>query len=341
MKKVVHVLFALGFLAWCTLLAGCLITHFPTPPIVIEKPLLSNPVEVGTSGAQRCAIDDTGLHCWGSIRATQRAYDEWQRKGLTKLDIAVVNPRYFRLKSGSLCVIGETETFCQAPRGWIHDALDLPYPSPDYRDHRRQFDQFTRPTYISMTSHPYPVCVISDLGIECADPFDTVVPKFTNAIALDVGDYHACGIDANGLQCWVVTPNRNQWLSDKDKADLTAAITVPAGLLNPTQVAVGRFTTCVLDDSGIQCWGAGGHYSAPTASLNGPTQLVWGGYNSPGRYCALDASNAECWDAQSRLLITPPPPVFIAPIKIAAGSVLEASSYKSTCVIDASGVVCW
>ena len=305
------------------MLEGCV--HPPFYHIDVPKPALSGPIDLVTNGVQHCAIDVLGLHCWGSFEVPQEFKAAWDNSGRTTIDVAVVDPISIDLDK-QLCVLG-AESFCQTMEGLVGEALGI---SPLVQT-RISLAKFTRPTVIQAAGYGAPICVISDLGIECEHhPITTTIPTFNNPTALSLGWYHACGIDASGVQCWAYGGE----YAYEDSAAVAAAINVPGDLVNPSQVAVGYLSTCVLDDLGVRCWDAN-DYVTNIHPLNTPTQIVWGGWSGePSRYCALDADGVACWKGGLANAQVLPTPALLNPVKIADG-------YQSACAIDDTGIVCW
>lgn len=125
-------------------------------------------------------------------------------------------------------------------------------------------------------------------------------------------DEHLCAVLDSRLGCWG-DPSGN-------KTDIPV-------VKKPIQVAVSKNGACVLDPSGIHCWGDLG-YDDPPPKLRNPRSVVAGGYH----YCALDDDGVKCWGAnqygQAQV------PDLNRPKKVTAGSL-------HTCALDLDGVTCW
>ena len=100
-------------------------------------------------------------------------------------------------------------------------------------------------------------------------------------------------------------------------------------LINPTQVSAGGINTCALDDSGVVCWGLVYSHATGLPDINNPTQISAGGISY---FCALDDSGVVCWpgsDVAKKNL-----PHLINPTQVSAGP-------ASACAIDDTGIICW
>src|SRR5262245_11037967 len=56
-------------------------------------------------------------------------------------------------------------------------------------------------------------------------------------------------------------------------------------------LALGRFHTCVLDLTGVKCWGANDFGQTDVPPLHHPSQVSAGGFHT----CVLDDDGVKCW----------------------------------------------
>jgi len=103
--------------------------------------------------------------------------------------------------------------------------------------------------------------------------------------------------------------------------------TVPA-LTNPLTVSAGDWHTCALDDSGVVCWGANALGQTTVPSLTNPVAISLGNQHT----CALDDSGVLCWGYNGYGQSTVP--ALSNPVNVYAGA-------YHTCALDDTGVVCW
>src|SRR5690606_1386992 len=101
-------------------------------------------------------------------------------------------------------------------------------------------------------------------------------------------------------------------------------------------IAAGAAHTCVLDDSGVQCWGSGyrelDESPIVTPALQNPSKVFAG----RALTCALDDAGAQCWGRSDDLAVGTINGVLadsLNPVSIAIGS------YQS-CVLDDEAIKC-
>lgn len=99
-------------------------------------------------------------------------------------------------------------------------------------------------------------------------------------------------------------------------------------LSNPTQVSAGGDHTCAIDDNGLTCWGYNALGQSSVPILSTPTQLTMGNRHT----CVIDNNTVKCWghNGFGQLNV----PALSNPTQISAGD-------DHTCVLNDTGVVCW
>jgi len=141
-------------------------------------------------------------------------------------------------------------------------------------------------------------------------------PIASAAIALSAGDLHTCSAENSSVTCW--------------GSDSSGQSTVPAGLVNPSQVSLGWRHTCAVDDNGVTCWGLDsfGQSTTPAGLIN-PSQVSAGGEHT----CAVDDNGVTCWglDGSGQSSV---------PVELGNPSLVSAG-YDHTCALVGGGVTCW
>jgi alpha-tubulin suppressor-like RCC1 family protein len=271
------------------------------------------PIQIGAGDLHACALDATGVHCWG--------YDLYSQSNVP----ALTNPKALSVGKLHSCAIDATGLHCWGAGtdgiGW----------DPDY-------GQALPPALVNpkaVSAGDYHTCAIDNSGVHCwgaglgtfngfgVPPVNfgqSAVPALVNPVAVSAGGYHTCALDDNGVQCWGAgTTNAGNF-------ELGQSM-VPA-LVNPVAVSAGGFHTCALDDNGVHCWGNGINGETTVPTLVNPIAVSAGGYHS----CAIDDNGVHCWgyggDGQTDA------PALINPIA------LDLGGYNS-CAVDDTGVHCW
>jgi len=213
-------------------------------------PALSNPVQVSAGYYHTCALDDTGVQCWGL-----------NTSGRTTVP-ALSNPVQVNAGGGHTCAIDDTGVQCWG---------------------RNDYGQTTVPALsnpVQVSAGDIHTCALDDTGVQCwgrNKNRQTIVPALSNPVQVSAGYEHTCALDDTGVQCW----------GNDEKGQST----VPP-LSNPVQLEAGENHTCALDDTGVQCWGAGKLYSQSTVpALSNPVQVSAGRFHT----CALDNTGVQCW----------------------------------------------
>jgi len=96
----------------------------------------------------------------------------------------------------------------------------------------------------------------------------------------------------------------------------------------PTQLEAGPQSICVLDDSGVVCWGDNRRGQAQSLALVRPRDISVGYEHT----CALDDSGVHCWGSNDQGQLEVPP--LDQPVQVSVGG-------HHSCAEDATGLVCW
>ena len=212
-------------------------------------PTLTNPTQVSAGNYHTCALDDTGVVCWGS-----------NVNGKTTVP-TLTNPTQVSLGTQNSCALDDTGVVCWGDNG--NGQTDVP--------------ALSNPTQVS--GGGYHSCALDDTGVVCWGDNgngQTDVPALSNTKQVSPGGYHTCALDDTGVVCW----GRNHG----------GQTDVPA-LSNPTQVSLGGSHTCALNDTGVVCWGSNYYGQTDVPVLSNPTQVLLGANHT----CALDDTGVVCW----------------------------------------------
>jgi hypothetical protein len=212
-------------------------------------PSLANPTQVSAGDYHACALDDTGVVCWGD-----NYYGQATVPSLT-------NPTRVSAGWHHTCALDDTGVVCWG---------------------RNEYDQTTvpsldNPTQVSAGSHH--TCSLDDTGVVCwgdNDDGESTVPSLDNPTQVSAGYRFTCALDDTGVVCW--------------GSNSSGRTTVPS-LANPSQVSAGDYHACALDDTGVVCWGSNSSGQTTVPSLANPAQAD-AGWNHT---CALDDMGVVCW----------------------------------------------
>jgi hypothetical protein len=214
-----------------------------------DVPSLSNPTQVSLGNNASCALDDTGVVCWG-----------FGENGQTVVP-SLSNPTQVTVGSAHSCALDDTGVVCWGFNGG--GQADVP--------------SLSNPTQVKAGNVHN--CALDDTGVVCWGSNvsgKTDVPGLINPTQVTAGNVHSCALDDRGVVCW--------------GSNVFGQVDVP-GLINPTQVSFGSHHSCALDDTGVVCWGFNADGQTDVPSLSNPTQVTAGSTHS----CALDDTGVVCW----------------------------------------------
>jgi alpha-tubulin suppressor-like RCC1 family protein len=136
---------------------------------------------LAAGGSHTCALDDTGLVCWG-----------WNFYGQTDVP-SLSNPTQVSLGNNASCALDDTGVVCWGVNGlnyWNVGQTDVP--------------SLSNPTQVSV-GRKY-TCALDDTGVVCwgrNDYGQTDVPSLSNPTkVLSSDEYHICALDDSGVVCW-------------------------------------------------------------------------------------------------------------------------------------------
>ncbi len=114
-----------------------------------------------------------------------------------------------------------------------------------------------------------------------------------------------------------------------EETDDYSASTIPVQFINPKEVKAGEWFTCVIDDNGVVCWGW------DLLSSTAPTDIISASNLRVGRAnaCLLDNGKPICWGSENNK-ITAVPDFLVDVVDIYVGD------FKA-CAIQDSKLYCW
>jgi hypothetical protein len=193
---------------------------------------LSNPTQVSLGNHHTCALDNTGVVCWGANWAGQTDVP------------SLSNPTQVSSGGNHTCALDNTDVVCWGGN-WEYDYGQTDVPS------------LSNPTQVSSGGNH--TCALDNTDVVCwggnweHDYGQTDVPSLSNPTQVSSGGNHTCALDNTGVVCWGAN-----WAGQTD---------VPS-LSNPTQVSSGAYHTCALDNTDVVCWGLNDYGQTDVPELN-------------------------------------------------------------------------
>ena len=188
-------------------------------PIFEQPPVLNGPKTVLVGGSFACALDTTGVFCWGDDSSFQT--------GVTTVP-TLKNPKKLIVGVENACALDDNGVQCWGGGDFgINQVATLSAPS----------DLIMGLSY---------ACAHDQNGIECwgatSGATPPLVPAASGSVSFVSGQDHICGLGSKGVQCW----------GDNSFGQLNVpTLTHPSAIFGD---ALGN-QTCALDDSGVTCWG--------------------------------------------------------------------------------------
>ena len=167
---------------------------------------------LATGNYHNCALDDTGLVCWG-------------RNFVAPTDVpSLSNPTQFFAGFDLICALDDTGVVCwgrnfegqtdvpslsnptQVFVGYFHICAHDDTGLVCWGDNRRgQTDvpSLSNPTQVSLGGEHS--CALDDTGVVCwgrNSNLQTDVPSLSNPTQVSVGGAHSCALDDTGVVCW-------------------------------------------------------------------------------------------------------------------------------------------
>ncbi len=202
------------------------------------RPELHNPRQYAVGSLLACALDDSGVQCWGHFDETFK---------VTPLS----NPRQVVAGLGNIWILDDT--------GVVH-----------WQDHYNFDDIDSKPA--PLLSHPsklfagaFHVCAEDEGNYKCwgkNSDGQSNVPPLSHPTQISLGSFHTCALDDTGVKCW---GNNNYGQTN-----------VPP-LFHPRQISAGGDHSCALDDNGVRCWGDNTHGELNLPRVSQPIKVSAGG----------------------------------------------------------------
>lgn len=313
---------------------------------LLDVPSFDEPTQITAKSDMACAIDNSGIRCWGG-------YFNGQTEPPTIEDVS-------QLTSGfsHSCVVGAKDGFESQLNCWGDNQLNgYEIPSLSNVISVSANDQLTcaiddngarcwgidPEDFVTSPNFPFPeqpkeltlpsmenvqaiepgfqsICAIADGAVACwGDPYNSYgqldVPQLTNPTLLASGDTFHCAVADEGLKCW-----GSYWGLDFDVA-------MPE-LSEVTSLSAEDGFACAIAQGQVHCWGSGSDSIFAVPELSNPTKVVAG----PTAACALDSNGVSCWGLNTRGELSIPG--LSNPTDITIG-------YGYACANDDSGLVCW
>ncbi len=274
-----------------------------------DVPSLINIQDIVIGYRHACALDDNGVQCWG-----ENSYEQ--------LDVPTLsNPVNITASRYSTCAQDDSGVVC-----WGRDLSGV-LDAPDLTNGQVLFG-----------GSGFHHCGIDDYGLACwgdnrseQAPIRESLLGYINITDVALGGNYSCVLSGNdaGEQAAFCFGN------DKGAGEAsTLGITdkVPA-MNNPRQLASTYNSACVLDDSGVVCWGDNYNDQTNPAQMNDIVATA-SGYEHSCAISKLDdtTNKLDCWGAN--IMDITNVPEFVNPVYVSAND-------RRSCVIDDNGPHCW
>ncbi len=194
---------------------------------VVNPPGLSNPTQIAVGDTHACALDDTGVVCWGQ--------DSWGK--VSDAPTGLTNPVQLDAGKNFTCVLDGYDLKC-----WGGDDGNL----ANGHDSGGKVPDDLGPVE-AFSAGSWSICAIQTGGnLRCWGHNYGAQPALTNVKMVSAGAYHACAIADEGLKCWGPGHSWTNW----------GQYSVPADLVNAKWVSAGHYHTCaVVEKEDVRCFG--------------------------------------------------------------------------------------
>lgn len=207
-------------------------------------PSLQSPYAVDVHDAAACALDATGIVCWGDLAHF-----------LTPTP-TVDNPKDIALSyagNPSACVLSDSGVTCWGDN--TSGQINVP--------------PLANPRQISVGAGH--ACAVDDTGVVCwgaNSAGQATVPPLVNPKQVSAGGAFTCAVDDTGVVCWGVEGFPPCNIRNCGGPGYDYGQTRPPTLINPFRVAAGYSQVCALDATGAVCWGRNLHGEADNRHLD-------------------------------------------------------------------------
>ncbi|MFL2504831.1 MAG: M4 family metallopeptidase [Candidatus Azotimanducaceae bacterium] len=224
-------------------------------------PILSNPRQVTAGRVHACVLDVSGVSCWG-----------FNEDGQTNVP-SLSNPYFIVAEQDTTCALDDDGVKCWGKNsGGQAGITDVP--------------RLVNPREIAISF--YSACALDDTGIVCwgddSRALTTTIPNTVNPSNLTLGDLHGCVIDNGRPICWANGFN-------EDNVSNSSTFNQPE-LVNPRELVSGGYHVCTIDDQDLKCWGQNRKNQLELPQITNPSKLY-----AAGQYgmCVLDDNGLQCW----------------------------------------------
>ena len=249
--------------------------------------------QIVSGGNHFCAIDDTGVVCWGN--------NDYGQANVPALDDVL----YLSLHTNSSCAVTISGIKCWGLGG--------------------NYSSYRIPTFLNVSfgsgsqNSPASYCGFDNNELFCSGQIPSFLERWSTSyfkgdcILVESSQDLFCahngswGTTLDGVGGHYVPVSGEfiqfDWYSAEDQGDMCTlgtdgvycrgwgAENVP-DLSNPIQVAVGYGYACALEESGVICWGV---HSPGVPALSNPKQLA----STNSTVCALDDTGVVCWGGEA------------------------------------------
>jgi alpha-tubulin suppressor-like RCC1 family protein/predicted Zn-dependent protease with MMP-like domain len=250
-----------------------------------RDPVLAD-YDIDTGIFHTCAIDDTGVVCWGDDRFGQSSPPQ------------LSNPRQVVAGAYHSCALVNDGVSCWGSS--LNGKLDVPV--------------LSNPSQIS-SSYTH-TCALDDTGVVCwgkNEHGQTTVPNLINPTQVSAGGSFTCALDEGGVVCWgdnsieaMVVPGLSNPIQISSGYSASCALddtgivcwgnnsissSIPA-VSAPIKVAAASQHGCALNRNGVACWGyAGSENRTLVPDLRNVSNIATTYRHS----CALADAGVSCW----------------------------------------------
>jgi hypothetical protein len=230
---------------------------------------LSDVVAYAVGGGHACAVTADGqVACWGANHRGQLGDGTLEPRDLPvtvpgvdgAVAVAAGDAHTCALRGDGLVLCWGDDASGQLGQGEVEGTEDLGLEPRPVRNLASAVEVTTFAGLTCARTRDGAVHCWGGLGLGLGLPGESAVaetvPGLPHAVALTVGEAHACAVDPNeGLWCWGA--NASGQLGDGTTDDRTAPAQV-AGLLRAARASAGAAHTCAVDgDAATWCWGEG------------------------------------------------------------------------------------